>query len=205
MGSNEKPLVLLGCTTFYGHMVPIRVIVKDLIDRGYEVTMVSSSHYQKFVEDIGASYVPIKGYGYWYDDDLKGRWAVRDKLNPGPEQLGHDFEQIFVNSVTSQHEAIQTALKLLTEKYPGRPIVQVNEGMFLGALPIMHGAKGIQPTGTLGIGIIPMALSSIDLPPFGPGLPPLVLSYFTICSVLLKRLDSYPTTYLSLRITERKH
>ena len=61
---------------------------------------------------------------------------------------------------------------MLTEKNPGRPIVLVTEGVFWGALPITQNAPGIKPTATLGIGIIPMTLSSIDTAPFGPGLPP---------------------------------
>lgn len=61
---------------------------------------------------------------------------------------------------------------MLTEKHPGRPIVQVAEGAFWGALVSTQGARGLKPTASLGIGIIPMALSSIDTAPFGPGFPP---------------------------------
>jgi len=172
MGSIEKPLVVIGCTPFYGHMSPIRVIAKDLVDRGYVVTMISSSHYKSFVEESGATFVPIEGYGDLYDADLKTRFGARDKLAPGPEQLTYDIESCFLNSIPSQHEALQKAFKGLNETYPGRPIVQVNEGVFMGALPITLGAKGIKPTGTLGLGIVPLSLSSIDLPAFGPGLPP---------------------------------
>ena len=172
MGSVGKPLVLLGCTPCYGHVMPIRAVAKDLVERGYEVTMVSSNHYKTHIEDIGASFVPVLGFGDWYEGDFDTRWPAKNTLAPGREQLAHDIEEVFVKSLTTQHEALQTALRDLTEKYPGRPIVQVNEGFFLGALAITQSAKGIQPTGTLGLGIIPMALSSIDLPAFGPGLPP---------------------------------
>ncbi|TVY91930.1 UDP-glucosyltransferase A1 [Lachnellula willkommii] len=125
MGSETKPLVVIGCTPIQGHLMPTRVIAKELVERGYGVTI-----------------------------------------------LAHDIEHCFVRSIPSQHEAMQEAMKMLTEKHPGRPIVQVAEGMFEGGLPISRGAPGIKPTGTLGIGVMPMTLSSIDLPPFGPGLPP---------------------------------
>lgn len=103
---------------------------------------------------------------------IDAKWPERNKLPPGPVQLAFDIEHCFVRSIPSQHEAMQEALKILTEKHPGRPIVQVNESVFEGGLPISRGAPGIKPAGTLGIGVIPMTLSSIDLPPFGPGLPP---------------------------------
>lgn len=61
---------------------------------------------------------------------------------------------------------------MLTEKHPGRPILQVNEAVFQGALPITQGARGIKPTATLGLGVVPMVLSSIDTAPYGPALLP---------------------------------
>jgi UDP:flavonoid glycosyltransferase YjiC (YdhE family) len=53
----------MGCTPFYGHLMPIRVIAKDLVQRGYDVTFVTSSHYGKAIEDVGCTFVPITGVG----------------------------------------------------------------------------------------------------------------------------------------------
>ncbi|TVY36016.1 UDP-glucosyltransferase A1 [Lachnellula occidentalis] len=125
MGSDMKPLVVIGCTPIHGHVMPIRVIAKELVQRGYGVTI-----------------------------------------------LAYDIEHCFVRSIPSQHAAMQEAMEILTEKHPGRPIVQVAECVFEGGLPISMGAPGIKPAGTIGIGLMPMTLSSIDLPPFGLGLPP---------------------------------
>ena len=63
MGSLEKPLVLLACTPVYGHLMPVRAIAKDLIARGYDVTMIGSTAHQKIIEDIGATFVPLPGWG----------------------------------------------------------------------------------------------------------------------------------------------
>jgi hypothetical protein len=46
------------------------------------------------------------------------------------------------------------------------------EAAFFGVLPMLTGSPGLRPAGTLGLGIIPMGLSSIDTAPFGVGLPP---------------------------------
>ncbi|TVY80394.1 UDP-glucosyltransferase A1 [Lachnellula suecica] len=171
MASDAKPLVLIGCTPFSGHMMPLRVIAKTLVERGYTVTFVSASKHQKWLEDAGCNFVPINGYGDWTDESLDTRFSAREKLPPGPAQLGWDIENIFLKSIPSQHDALQVAMKNMTAKHPGKPIVQLIEGAFWGGIPITSGARGIKPTGSIGIGIIPMVLSSIDCAPFGPGIP----------------------------------
>ncbi|KAH8659169.1 hypothetical protein BGZ60DRAFT_382178 [Tricladium varicosporioides] len=172
MASTAKPLVIIGCTPVYGHLAPVRAIAKDLIAKGFEITFVSSSHWKTTIEEIGADFVPIEGYGDWYEGDLATRWAERNLLPPGPVQLAYDLEECFIKSIPSQHEALQVAIKKLQTAHPGRPIIQVSEAVFWGALPIMSGATGVKPTATLGLGVVPMALSSIDTAAFGPGILP---------------------------------
>jgi UDP:flavonoid glycosyltransferase YjiC (YdhE family) len=133
---------------------------------------VTGSPYRSIIESMGASFVPISGYGDFTEEDIPKRWPIRETLPEGPIQLAFDMEEVFIRSMTSQHEAEQTALQMLNDKQPGRSIVVVAEGAFLGSLPINAGARGIRPAATLGIGIVPIAISSIDHPPFGPGLPP---------------------------------
>ena len=48
----------------------------------------------------------------------------------------------------------------------------MTESLNFGALPIATGAPGIRPIGYIAIGLNPILLTSIDHPPFGPGLPP---------------------------------
>lgn len=149
-----KPLVVMGCTPIYGHLIPVRAIARLLIERGYEVTFVSSSHYRRIVEEVGCHYVAIEGYGDFCEEDFETKWPERKTLPPGPAQISFDVEQCFVRPLTSQHEALQKAIKMNMEKYPGRPIVQVCESVFQGAIPVSMGA-GVKPTGTMGLGVIP--------------------------------------------------
>jgi len=55
-------------------------------------------------------------------------------------------------------------------------IVIIVEGCFRGVLPRILGARGfkreVKVAGCIGIGIIPVALSSLDTAPFGPGILP---------------------------------
>jgi len=82
------------------------------------------------------------------------------------------MENVFIKSIPAQHQAQQKGLKMLQDRHPGRPIVLVSEGFFFGSIATYLDAPGIKPTATLGLGIIPMTLGSIDTAPFGPGLPP---------------------------------
>jgi hypothetical protein len=152
--------------------MPIRAIAKGLVAKGYEVTFVSASKYQKIMEEVGCDYVALEGYSDFTEADLATGWPERDNYPPGPLQLAFDVEHFFVRVIPGQYEAAQKGLKMFSEKYPGRAVIQVNEGLFQGALPIVKGAPGIKPAGTLGIGVIPMCLNSIDCAAFGPGLPP---------------------------------
>jgi UDP:flavonoid glycosyltransferase YjiC (YdhE family) len=61
---------------------------------------------------------------------------------------------------------------MLSDKHPDRPIILITESLNFGALPIILGAPGIRPKGLIAIGLNPILLTSIDHPPFGPGLPP---------------------------------
>ncbi|KAK0102189.1 hypothetical protein ONS95_001015 [Cadophora gregata] len=170
--ASTKPLLVIGCTPIYGHIMPIRSIAKLLVARGYEVTFVSATHFRPALEEIGCDYVSIEGYGDFYEGDFESRFSERFALPQGPVQLAYDMEHVFLKVIPSQHVAMQRAIKKVSEANPGRSIVQIAESVFQGGVPITRGAPGIKPTASIGIGIVPMLLSSIDLPPFGPGLPP---------------------------------
>jgi len=60
---------------------------------------------------------------------------------------------------------------MLSDKHPDRPIILMTESLNFGALPIRFGAPGIRPKGLIAVGLNPILLTSIDHPPFGPGLP----------------------------------
>ncbi|CZT00493.1 hypothetical protein WAI453_009303 [Rhynchosporium graminicola] len=172
MANATKPLLVIGATPVYGHIMPLRSISKALIARGYEITFVSASHFRPVLEELGCDYVSIKGYGDFYEEDFEKLFSERGKLVQGPSQLAYDIENIFIKAMPSQYAAMQNAMKKVTEANPGRPVVQITEGMFLGGIPIIRGAPGIKPKATIAIGILPVSLKSIDLPPSESIIPP---------------------------------
>ena len=166
-----KPLVLTCATPTYGHVMPLRAIAKELIVRGYDVTFVTGSAFKERIEGIGARFIPLEGYADWSEATIDAIAPERRSLPPGLVQISYNIEHCFINCIPEQHAAQQRALKFLTEKHPGRPIVMCNEAFYLGTMPCLLGTEGIRPVASIAIGIIPVVLSSIDTPAFGPGLP----------------------------------
>jgi UDP:flavonoid glycosyltransferase YjiC (YdhE family) len=67
MATSIKPLVLVCATPVSGHIIPMRTIAKELVTRGYEVCFVTGSGFRQYVEEIGALFVPVEGYGDFHD------------------------------------------------------------------------------------------------------------------------------------------
>jgi UDP:flavonoid glycosyltransferase YjiC (YdhE family) len=167
-----KPVVLMLSTPLVNYHMPIRIIAEELISRGYDVAFVSSSAYKVEIEAIGARFFALEDNGR-YAQAASIDWASdRDLIAPGPAQHAHDMEQSILNYIPGQHGAQQTALEFLHYERPGRPIVVLYEVTYLGILPTLLDAPDIKPTASIGIGIGPIALSSVDTSPFGFGLPP---------------------------------
>jgi hypothetical protein len=59
--SSSKSSVIICVITGAGHFNPIHSVAKGLIDRGYDVTMVTDTLFRKKVEDRGASFVLTAG------------------------------------------------------------------------------------------------------------------------------------------------
>jgi len=153
--------------------MPLRAIARSLLSRGYNVTFLTGSEYKSMIESIGATFIPLTGLA----DITSAQMAAmaREFLPADPTSLKPTDgvpTKVFVDTIPDQWEGFQRTLRIMTEEYPERKIVVVVEGEFRGVLPGILGAEGIEPTGHIGVGIVPLTLSSIDTAPFGPGLPP---------------------------------
>ncbi|KAF9001646.1 glycosyltransferase family 1 protein [Hymenopellis radicata] len=151
MAQTPKPFVLITSMPAMGHYAPMRAIANGLIQRGYEVTILTGPRYRESAEEMGAALMELK---------------------PGPEMLAYSITEVFVKAIPDQHVGIQQIFGSLRDKDPSRPIVLVNENTFLGGFATIFGARGLHPDATITIGINPLILSSEDLAPFGPGLLP---------------------------------
>jgi UDP:flavonoid glycosyltransferase YjiC (YdhE family) len=149
----------------------MRAIAKGLIRLGFPVTFVSGSHYRTAIEEIGATFHPLSGYADFSEPVLATRFPTRALLS-GQDLAAYDNEHLFVRSMPSQYESLQAALKDLKAKEPDRNVVLVVDNGFMGILPSMLNAPGMKPEAHITLGILPLALSSIDTAPFGSCLLP---------------------------------
>ena len=84
-----KPLILICVSSIYGHVMPIRVIGKELVGRGYDVTFVTGSIYKKRIESIGAKLIPLEGIANVTEETLKDE---REATPAGPARFAFDME-----------------------------------------------------------------------------------------------------------------
>jgi len=163
MTTSTKPKVLICATPVYGHVMPLRAVARGLIARGYDVTYVTKSEFRDSIEGISASFIPLRGEADLNEEILE----LFHDSSPNDDPVVRDdiYRRFFVDVIPSQHEGAQEGLRMILEKQPGSKVVVLYEGAFKGVLPGILGASGTRPAGYIGVGILPVTLSSIDLKP----------------------------------------
>jgi hypothetical protein len=159
--------IVVAASAVYGHFAPMRSIAADLVGRGHQVTVLTGSVYRDEVRATGATFAAVDGAADFVFEE-KAADPERLALPVGPAQLDWDVRNISLQSVPGQHSALQRVLA----DAPDEPVVLLAETGFAGALPVMLGAPGRRPAAVVGIGVLPLMISSVDTAPFGMGLPP---------------------------------
>jgi MGT family glycosyltransferase len=146
----------------------MRAIAGDLVQRGHNVTVTSGSQFRDAVEAVGARFVPLQGAADFNADDEEKNFPEITTLQPGPERLGFGLRNTFIRLIPDQHRTLQALLS----EMDGEPVVVVHEVAFMGAWPVQLGAPGVRPAAVIGVGVVPMMMTSEDTAPFGMGMPP---------------------------------
>ncbi|KAH8589964.1 putative UDP-glucuronosyltransferase 2A3 [Bisporella sp. PMI_857] len=171
-----NPHLLICSTPVYGHVMPLRAIARSLIQRSYPVTFLTGTDYRSAIESIGATFVPLEGEADLTQERVDSGYKGVDKGDPAGLQPSRAEEQqdYFVSVIEDQFHGVQKALRNI-QRTSGREtqVVVLVEGWFKGVLPKILGAgdveDGLRVEGYVGVGIIPVAVSSVDTAPFGPG------------------------------------
>ncbi|MFG1915021.1 glycosyltransferase [Micromonospora sp. NPDC048898] len=159
--------IIIAAVPIYGHVAPMRAIAVDLIRRGHRVTFITGSLFRDAVDEPGMDFIPLTGLADYDITKIDELWPTRASIPPGPQRFDFDL-QVFVDGMPYQHEALQDALA----KAGDEPTVVLYDTMFFGAAPILLGAPGIRPAGVVGVGVVPLMITSVDTAPFGMGAPP---------------------------------
>jgi len=159
--------IIVAATSIYGHVAPMLAVSRDLVARGHDVTFVTGTAYREAVEATGASFAPVAGAAD-IDMEVEAGRPERRALPPGVEQFAYDMRVLFADAIPEQFKVLD---RLISEA--DEPVVVVHEVWFWGALPYALAAKtGPRPAAIVAVGITQLTVSSIDLAPYGTGLPP---------------------------------
>ncbi|CCF38444.1 MGT family Glycosyltransferase [Colletotrichum higginsianum] len=177
---NRKPLVLAIAGAAVGHFTPVLHMCQHLINKGFDVSILQASYFKPQIEAIGATFIALDKECDWCQYDLAlagkpdGKFPERLKLAPGLETLAYDLEHIFMPYIPSQASSIRRALDVTQRRDPSRKLVMLAENSILGILPLklVSDEKRALAPKILNVNVVPLTYESVDVGPFGTGLPP---------------------------------
>jgi UDP:flavonoid glycosyltransferase YjiC (YdhE family) len=154
--------ILLATTPVPGHVTPVAVLARSLVDRGNEVVWYTGAGFADQVTATGARFEPIRhehdwSLGHVHDalPELRGKTGV--------DQVRTAFKHLFIDSAP----ATLTDLQKIVADFPA-DVVVANALVFADRW--LHELGGPP---TVNIATTMYGLYSRDTAPFGPALPPL--------------------------------
>ena len=160
--------IVMGSTPLFGHVMPVRAVARDLVRRGYDVTVVTGSLFRERIAETGARFVPLRGNADFDPSRMTEQFPGLIGLTAGLEQLRFYEKHLFGDTIPAQYETLQEVLA----EGGDEPVVMMQETCFQGLWPVLLGAPGIRPAAVIGLGITAVQISSDDTAPFGMGVHP---------------------------------
>ncbi|HET8594920.1 MAG TPA: nucleotide disphospho-sugar-binding domain-containing protein [Intrasporangium sp.] len=154
--------VLVCASSLTGHVTPMLTVAGHLREAGHAVRMITGSRFAEQVAAVGVKFVPLRGAADIDDRDLDRAFPGRARTR-GIARARFDVSCLFVDSMRPQWAVLSEELQHRSAD------VVVHDATFLGVAPLL--ARGAPRPAVVGCGVIPLALSSPRVPPFGTGLP----------------------------------
>ncbi len=157
--------VLICCTPAHGHVVPVLIVAKHLVEQGHDVRVLTGSHYAVKVRTSGAEFLPLPPDADIDLDNTEVDYPERAAMKPIP-QLRFSVIEFFIKPVRGQVRAVDAAIA-------ERPVdIILTEMMFMGAAILRRRPRAQRPA-IATLGYVPMAASDPDVAPFGLGITPM--------------------------------
>ncbi|KAJ4405283.1 hypothetical protein N0V82_010345 [Gnomoniopsis sp. IMI 355080] len=153
---------------------------ESMIKRGFSVSILQATYFKPQIEAIGATFIALDAECDWCQYDLalagnpNGKFPERLLLEPGLETLAYDLEHIFMPYIPSQARSIKRAIATVQATDPSRKVVILAENSILGIVPLrlVSDERLATVPPVLGVNVVPLTVESVDVGPFGTGLPP---------------------------------
>ena len=155
--------IVLCSPPLQGHVSPIVRIGGYLLEAGHEVTMITGSRFAEVVERAGMTVVALTGAADFDERDP-------DSFTPEAAHLSglalsrHQVMGTFVEPITDQARVLAAVMDGATVDH-----VFV-DATFAGVIPLLGRPPGTRPP-VLGLGTLPLAQRSVDVPPYNSGIP----------------------------------
>ncbi|HEX2246526.1 MAG TPA: nucleotide disphospho-sugar-binding domain-containing protein [Arthrobacter sp.] len=155
---------LLCSTPMQGHISPMIMIGRHLIEAGHQVRMLTGSRYRADVEAAGVEHAALTGLADYDDRNLAATFPdVAGKQ--GLASLRAGLRDLFVRTVPEQYTGLMRQLEL-----HGADAV-LTDSAFAGMVPLVLQDAAARPP-VLAIGVLPLLVASRELAPYGLGLQP---------------------------------
>ncbi|QKV74051.1 glycosyltransferase [Amycolatopsis sp. Hca4] len=164
--------VVLAAIPMPGHLIPLLPIGRHLVENGYDVTVLTSEALEPLAGDIVNSprgrLHPLRGKAAFDGNRILAEFPVVKDTPAGYRQVIVAPQEMFIPPIPEQFRAVQ---EVLEAGDPATTVV-IHEGFFHGTWPLLLGAPGLRPAGTIGLGVSVLTLEDPRLPPFGFGAAP---------------------------------
>lgn len=158
------PEILIAACPPIGHVGPLLNVARGLVDRGDQVTFLTSERHSDKIRSVGAHPVALPAEADYddssFDADLPGRAETS-----GIKRINFDVTNIFVRPMPHQAAALEA---LLSEH---RFDAIVADAVFFGVLPMLLADVPDRPP-VLTYSTTPLFLTSCDTAPGGTGIAP---------------------------------
>jgi UDP:flavonoid glycosyltransferase YjiC (YdhE family) len=149
---------LVAAMPFAGHAAPMAAVAAALVRRGHEVVAYTGRRHAERFTAVGATWLPWTQAPDFDETDLRATFP-QVTSGRGPRAVTANVEHVFLRTGAAQARDLLAA---------GPFDVLVSDQLAIGA------SLAAEATGTpwASVALVPLALSSRDLPPFGLGLLP---------------------------------
>jgi len=154
--------ILLAVTPAPGHVNPMLAIACHLQKRGHSVLFNTAEVFREQVESKGIRFIPLTGKAN-LDYRTFNKFLLQGQtLTPGPEEMIHNIQHVFGDTMLDQCEGIEDILAL-------EPVSLIlADFTFSGILPLLLSPNAADRPPIISFGVSPMVLSSVDASLFGP-------------------------------------
>ena len=147
-----------------GHVTPIVEIGRQFTMAGHEVVMITGSLFENMVSHAGIEHVALAGDAD-FDERLPLSFTPDIDHLTGMALSRHQVIGTFVRPIPEQASALNRVLA------GHRPVdVIYADATFAGVIPLLGQPEDQRPR-VVGVGTLPLAQSSVDVPPYNSGLP----------------------------------